>query len=73
MTEDPAVIGRFAKLGLRIVKASPEAWVEPLPKGWAGKRLRHEALIDRIEMLNLGAADLVVVVSRAMKEEGRGR
>ena len=42
-----------------------EVWMS---RHW-GRPLAHEALSDRIERLNLRAADLVVVVSRAMKEE----
>jgi len=36
---------------------------------WDGKKLFHERLITRIELLNLQAADLVVVVSQPMKDE----
>ncbi len=42
-----------------------EIWMS---RHW-GSPLEHEALSSRIEMLNLAAADLVVVVSRAMKDE----
>ena len=42
-----------------------ETWMS---RHW-GRRLRHEALSERIERLNLRGADLVVVVSRAMKDE----
>jgi glycosyltransferase involved in cell wall biosynthesis len=34
-----------------------------------GRPLKHEALSRRIEQLNLSSADLIVVVSRAMREE----
>ncbi len=34
-----------------------------------GRALKHEAISRRIEQLNLAAADLIVVVSRAMREE----
>jgi len=37
-------------------------------RNW-GKRFFHEKLIHKIELLNLNAADLVVVVSQAMKNE----
>jgi len=44
---------------------------------WMGRHwsrpLRHERLSQRIEMLNLSAADLIVVVSRAMRDEVVGR
>jgi glycosyltransferase involved in cell wall biosynthesis len=42
-----------------------EIWMS---RHW-GHRLAHEKLSDRIEGLNLQAADLVVVVSAAMKDE----
>ena len=34
-----------------------------------GRALKHEAISRRIEQLNLAAADLIVVVSRAMRDE----
>jgi len=34
-----------------------------------GRALKHEALSRRIEQLNLASADLIVVVSRAMRDE----
>lgn len=36
---------------------------------WGKRRVLHEKLIRRIELLNLYAADLVVVVSQPMKDE----
>lgn len=42
-----------------------EVWVS---RHW-GTRLRYEALTERIERLNLAAADLIVVVSRALADE----
>jgi glycosyltransferase involved in cell wall biosynthesis len=42
-----------------------EIWMS---RHW-GTPLEHEALSERIERLNLAAADLVVVVSRAMEDE----
>jgi len=42
-----------------------EIWMS---RHW-GRRLAHEKLSERIELLNLRAADLVVVVSAAMKDE----
>ncbi len=42
-----------------------EIWMS---RHW-GSPLEHEALSSKIEMLNLTAADLIVVVSRAMEEE----
>ena len=42
-----------------------EIWMS---RHW-GRPLKHERLSERIELLNLRAADLVVVVSRAMKDE----
>jgi glycosyltransferase involved in cell wall biosynthesis len=38
-----------------------------------GRPLRYESIASRIEMLNVSAADLVVVVSRAMRDELVGR
>ncbi len=46
-----------------------EIW---LNRNW-GKPLLHEGLAAKIETLDLRAADLVVVVSRAMKDELSGR
>ena len=42
-----------------------EIWMS---RHW-GRPLKHERLSERIELLNLHAADLVVVVSRPMKDE----
>lgn len=42
-----------------------EIWIN---RNW-GKPLRYEALAERIETLNLAAADLVVVVSTPMRDE----
>src|SRR5207248_6998906 len=42
-----------------------EIWMS---RHW-GRPLKYEALSERIERLNLSAADLVVVVSQAMKDE----
>jgi glycosyltransferase involved in cell wall biosynthesis len=44
-----------------------------IARHWAGSRLFHERLLTRIELLNLKAADVVVVVSQAMKDELQGR
>ena len=61
--------------GLRVAKTTgvplvieyngSEIWMS---RHW-GRPLAHEQLSDRIERLNLRAADLVVVVSKAMKDE----
>jgi glycosyltransferase involved in cell wall biosynthesis len=40
---------------------------------WGGRRLFHERLVTRIELLNLRAADLIVVVSDASRQELVGR
>jgi glycosyltransferase involved in cell wall biosynthesis len=40
-----------------------------MSRHWSGKRLLHEKLINRIELLNLSWADLVVVVSQPLKDE----
>src|SRR5207237_1755696 len=42
-----------------------EIWMN---RHW-GRRLKYEALASRIELLNMNAADLVVAVSRAMRDE----
>jgi glycosyltransferase involved in cell wall biosynthesis len=42
-----------------------EIWIQ---RNW-GKPLRHEALAEKIEILCLRAADVVVVVSRPMRDE----
>lgn len=43
-----------------------EIWVN---RNWGGHILKYEALSERIELLNLQLSDLVVVVSRPLKEE----
>jgi glycosyltransferase involved in cell wall biosynthesis len=40
-----------------------------MARNWNGRKLFHERLMTRIELLNLHAADLVVVVSKIMKDE----
>ncbi|OAD19159.1 group 1 glycosyl transferase [Candidatus Thiomargarita nelsonii] len=40
-----------------------------MAKHWGGKKLFHDRLISKIELLNLNAADVVVVVSQPMKNE----
>ncbi|MDW7709334.1 MAG: glycosyltransferase family 4 protein [Deferrisomatales bacterium] len=42
-----------------------EVWIA---RNW-GRRLKYEALTERIELLNLRGADVVVVVSRPMRDE----
>jgi glycosyltransferase involved in cell wall biosynthesis len=42
-----------------------EIWMS---RHW-GRPLKYEAIASRIELLNLNAADLIVVVSRAMRDE----
>lgn len=44
-----------------------------MARNWGGRRLFHEKLLTRIELLNLKAADVVVVVSQPMKDELIGR
>ena len=46
-----------------------EIWIH---RNW-GKPLKHEAIAERIETLALRAADVVVVVSRPMRDELAGR
>ncbi len=40
-----------------------------MARNWGGRKLFHEKLLTRIELLNLHAADLIVVVSQPMKDE----
>ena len=66
-------VGNFAGVKLARAHAVPlvleyngsEVWVG---RNW-GKRLKYEALTERIERLNLLAADVVVVVSRVLEQE----
>lgn len=43
-----------------------EVWIQ---KNWGPRGIPHEALAEEIELLNLHAADLVVVVSRPLRDE----
>ena len=54
-----------AAAAVRLEYNGSEIWMS---RHW-GSPLEHEALSPRIEMLNFAAADLVVVVSRAMEDE----
>jgi glycosyltransferase involved in cell wall biosynthesis len=58
-------IARRLNVPLVIEYNASEIWMS---RHW-GRPLQHEALSDRIERLNLTAADLVVVVSAAMRDE----
>lgn len=40
-----------------------------MARNWGGRKLFHEKILTRIELLNLHAADLIVVVSQPMKDE----
>ena len=40
-----------------------------MARHWGKGKILHERLVNRIELLNLHAADLVVVISQAMKDE----
>ena len=40
-----------------------------ISKKWYGHKVFHEKLIDKIEILNLACADLIIVVSEEMQEE----
>jgi predicted dehydrogenase len=46
LTENPEVIGRFARLGLRIRRASPEAVLEPLPAGRGSRLYFRRPLVE---------------------------
>lgn len=54
---------RFFGVPLVLEFNGPEVWVA---RHW-GRHLRYEELADRIELLNLRAADVIVVVSRAIQ------
>jgi len=58
-------IARTLGVPLVVEYNGSEIWMS---RHW-GRPLAHEALSDRIERVNLRGADLVVVVSRAMKDE----
>jgi glycosyltransferase involved in cell wall biosynthesis len=58
------VAARGAGVPLVIEYNGPEVWVS---RNW-GQPLRYESVIERIELLNLRGADLVVVVSQALRE-----
>lgn len=62
-------IARALGVPLVVEYNGSEIWMS---RHW-GRPLKYEALSERIERLNLSAADLVVVVSRAMKEEVAAR
>ncbi len=70
-------VNTFAAVQLALARRVPlvleyngsEVWVS---RHW-GKRLAYEGLTERIERLNLLAADLIVVVSRALADELAGR
>ena len=58
-------LARRLRVPLVVEYNGSEIWMS---RHW-GRPLAHEALSDRIERLNLRAATLVVVVSKAMKDE----
>ncbi len=62
-------LARMLGVPLVIEYNGSEIWMS---RHW-GRPLKYEALSERIEHLNLRAADLVVVVSRAMQDEIVGR
>jgi glycosyltransferase involved in cell wall biosynthesis len=59
------VLSRQLRVPLIIEYNGPESWVG---RHW-GHELRYAALADRIELLNMHAADLVVVVSEVNRDE----
>jgi glycosyltransferase involved in cell wall biosynthesis len=59
------VLARRLNVPLVIEYNGPENWVG---RHW-GRELRYSALADRIELLNMRAADLVVVVSDVNRED----
>jgi glycosyltransferase involved in cell wall biosynthesis len=62
-------ISRRHRVPLVIEYNGSEIWMS---RHW-GRRLKYERLSQRIEQLNLSSADLIVVVSRAMRDEIVGR
>ncbi len=58
------VLARHFRIPLIIEYNGPEAWVG---QNWS-KNFKYESLIDKIEILNSKAADVVVVVSQPLKE-----
>ena len=62
-------LARSLEVPLVIEYNGSEIW---MTRHW-GRPLKYEALASRIELLNMNAADLVVVVSRAMRDELVGR
>jgi glycosyltransferase involved in cell wall biosynthesis len=59
-------VARQQRVPLVVEYNGSEIW---MVRHWGRRRLKYERLSERIERLNLRAADLVVVVSRAMKDE----
>jgi glycosyltransferase involved in cell wall biosynthesis len=62
-------LARHLDVPLVIEYNGSEIW---MGRHW-GQPLKYEALASRIELLNMNGADLVVVVSRAMRDELVGR
>ncbi|HEV2472601.1 MAG TPA: glycosyltransferase family 4 protein, partial [Chthonomonadales bacterium] len=59
------ILSRKLNIPLVLEYNSSEIWTS---KHWS-QRLKYEALSERIELLNLRSADLVVVVSKALKDQ----
>ena len=59
-------LARALRVPLVIEYNGSEIWMS---RHWGRRTLKYGALSERIELLNLSSADLVVVVSRAMKDE----
>lgn len=64
-----AMLARRYRVPFVIEYNGSEVWIN---RHW-GKALRYETLSERIELFNLNAANLIVVVSQPMKEELVGR
>jgi glycosyltransferase involved in cell wall biosynthesis len=62
-------LARHLEVPLVIEYNGSEIWMS---RHW-GQPLKYESLASRIELLNMNEADLVVVVSRAMRDELVGR
>lgn len=62
-------LARFYKVPFVLEYNGSEIWIN---RHW-GKPLKYESLSERIELLNLKSADLIVVVSQPMKDELVGR
>jgi glycosyltransferase involved in cell wall biosynthesis len=59
-------LARHYKVPFILEYNGSEIWIN---KHWGGKSLKYESLAMNIELLNLHAADVIVVVSKPMRDE----